>query len=151
MPTLASKVSNTGSWNAMPNAKISFITKSRYSPTLACNSIGQATGAIGRLERQEEAPCDREDEVVRERRTGHEQHRRGDQERQEGALLAAVQTGRHEHVELRRYHREAEERATEERHLDVGEERLIQRRVDQPPVLPVRDCRMSASGLARNE
>ena len=39
MPTLAHSVSATGSWNAMPNAKISFITSDRYSLTLAWSWI----------------------------------------------------------------------------------------------------------------
>ena len=40
MPTLASKVRATGSWKVIPNAKISFITRSRYSLTRGSNSIG---------------------------------------------------------------------------------------------------------------
>ena len=40
MPTLASSVSATGSWKVIPKAKISFITRSRYSLTLGNSSIG---------------------------------------------------------------------------------------------------------------
>ncbi len=40
MPTLAISDSATGSWNAMPNAKMSFITRSRYSPTFGISWIG---------------------------------------------------------------------------------------------------------------
>ena len=40
-PTLANKLKTTGSWKLIPNAKINFITKDRYSFTLASNCIGK--------------------------------------------------------------------------------------------------------------
>ena len=40
-PTLASKLKTTGSWKLIPNANINFITKERYSFTLAYSSIGK--------------------------------------------------------------------------------------------------------------
>ena len=133
MPTRPSRVSATGSWKAMPKAKISFITRTRYSPTRASSWIGSAPGAARRLEAQEEPPGQREDEVVDERAADEEQDRRGDQERQEGLLLVAVQAGRDEHPELGGDEREGEEGAGPERDLDIGEERLGQAGVDHPP------------------
>ena len=40
-PILASKLRTTGNWKLIPNAKINFITKERYSLTLASNCIGK--------------------------------------------------------------------------------------------------------------
>ena len=47
IPTLASSVSGTGNWKVMPKAKISFITRSRYSLTRGSNSIGTPPPPVG--------------------------------------------------------------------------------------------------------
>ena len=87
-----------------------------------------------RLEGDEEAPGEREDEVVGERRAEHEQEGRDDQEGRDGALLAAVEARRHEQPELGRPDREGEEGGAEEGDLQVGEEGLVERGVDHPPL-----------------
>ena len=40
-PTRAIRVRSTGSWKQSPKAKISFITRERYSPTRASSWIGK--------------------------------------------------------------------------------------------------------------
>ena len=47
MPTFASRLSATGSWKVIPKAKISFITRSRYSDTRASSSIGSPPAPCG--------------------------------------------------------------------------------------------------------
>ena len=41
IPTLANKLKTTGNWKLKPNAKISFITRDKYSLTLASSWIGR--------------------------------------------------------------------------------------------------------------
>ena len=41
MPILASKLRTTGNWKLIPNAKMSFITKDKYSFTFASSCMGR--------------------------------------------------------------------------------------------------------------
>ena len=101
MPTFASSVSATGSWNVMPKAKISFITRSRYSLTRGSSSIGTPPPPVGVWKLAKNCQANGKHEVVGQRRAHQEQHRRRDQERQQRALLAAIQAGRDEQPDLR--------------------------------------------------
>ena len=110
----------------MPKAKISFITRSRYSLTFGISWIGIRRRRSAFWKLSEEAPGEREDEVVGQRGAEQEQDRGGQQERQQRALLAAVQARGDEQPKLDGDHREGNERAAEERDFDLGEERLVE-------------------------
>ena len=45
IPTLANKLRTTGNWKLIPNAKINYITRERYSLTLASNWMGNPVEA----------------------------------------------------------------------------------------------------------
>ena len=47
MPTFAISASATGNWKATPNAKIIFMTRSRYSPTFGMSWIGMPPSPAG--------------------------------------------------------------------------------------------------------
>ncbi len=94
--------------------------------------LDRHAAAAGRvLEAGEEPPGEREHEVIRQRRAEQEQDRRGREERQQRALLAAIQARCDEQPDLRGDDREGDEGAAEERHLDLGEERLVELGIDQ--------------------
>ena len=139
-PTRAIRVSSTGSWKATPKAKIRRITSVRYSLILGRSSIGRRAVAARRLEAQEEAARDREDDVIDERAAHDEQDRRGDEIGQERAALVAVEAGRDEQPELDRDDREGEAERRPERDAQIGEEGLGEIGVDEvrPPLVPMR-------------
>ena len=101
----------------------------RYSLTLAVSWI--CTWPCARLlHRQEELHGERHGHEIDERRAEQEQDRRGDEERQEGLALAAIEPRRHEHVDLRGDHREGDEDGAEQSELHLGEEEFLRRGVD---------------------
>src|SRR6185436_4967770 len=68
-----------------------------------------------------------------------EEDRRRHQIRQERAPLVAIKAGRDEHVNLRRDHRERDERRAEHRELELGPEVFEQRGVDEARLIRARD------------
>src|SRR3712207_7856390 len=66
-----------------------------------------------------------------ERPAEDEQHRRGDEEGQEGALLLPVQARRDERPELDGDDREGEEEGGEQGHPHLGEEGLVELRSEE--------------------
>ena len=85
----------------------------------------------GDLIAAEEFDRERQHHIIDEGRAHHEQHRRPQQEGQEGALLMLVEAGRHEHPELGGDDGKAQAGAAEHGDLDLGEEDLRQRGIDQ--------------------
>ncbi len=70
-------------------------------------------------------------DVEHKRRAKDEHERRRQQERQERIALVLVEARRHEHPDLRGDDRKGETHAAERADLGVGEERLVQRGVNQ--------------------
>ena len=138
MPTRPKSVSSTGNSKQKPKAKISVITKERYSPTRACSSIGSVPFASRRFEAEEELNGVGQDEVIDEGAAHDEHHRCREQERHEGGTLVPIKTGRDEHPELKRHEGKREAERTEHADLHIGEERLVQRREDHRCVGPLR-------------
>ena len=134
-----SSVRITGSWKAMPKAKISDIISDRYSPTFGSSAISRLAGRRHLLHAEREAHQHRHHDEIDHQRTEREEERRRDQIRQEGAALVPVEPGRDEHVDLRRHHRERDEGRAEHRELELGEEKFEQRGVDEFRVFRARD------------
>ena len=78
----------------------------------------------GAYDREHEIDHVRQHDVVHDRAAGIEHERRGDQERHEGALLVAVEAGRHEQPDLHRDQRKAHDQRHETRQLHRDEEEL---------------------------
>ena len=138
MPMRPSSVRITGSWNAMPKAKISDIISDRYSPTLGSSAISAWPSPRGLLHAEREPHQHRHHQEIDQHRAEHEEDRRRDEIWQERLPLVAVEPGRHEHVDLRGDDREREERRAEQRELELGEEIFQQRGVDELGVLRAR-------------
>ena len=102
MPIRPSSVRITGSWNAMPKAKISDIISDRYSPTFGNSWICAVSAPPSLLHAEREPHQHRQHDEIDQQRAEHEEERRRDQIRQERAALVLVEAGRHEHVDLRR-------------------------------------------------
>ena len=123
---------------------MNFMVSDRYSLIVPRNWIVTSWSAVDRagaelLETEEEIVDHRQQHVEGEGAAEHEQHRRGDQERQERPLLLAVEPRRHEAPELVADHRERQHEAAEDRDADLGEEPLLQPGIDQLGLLAVLD------------
>src|ERR1700719_2477768 len=81
----------------------------------------------------------RPDHEIDHHRSHQEEHRGGDQIRQERLLLVAVKAGRDEHVDLRGDHRERNEGAAEGCDLELHDEIFEQARVDKFRILRTGD------------
>ena len=90
-PAMPISVSATGSWKQRPKATMNFMVSDRYSLIVPRNWIvtswplGRRGAGAELLEAEEEVVDQRQQHVEGEGAAEHEQDRRGDQERQEGA------------------------------------------------------------------
>ena len=145
MPIRPSSVRITGSWNAMPKAKISDIISDRYSPTLGNSWICARLLAAHLLHAEREPHQHRHHDEIDQHRAEHEEQRGRDQIGQERVALVLVEAGRHEFVDLRRHDRERDEGGAEQRQLQLREEIFQQRRVDEFRILRPRRSRRTAT------
>src|SRR5580692_6813441 len=77
----------------------------------------------------------RPDHEIDDHRAEHEEHRGGDQIRQERLLLVAVEAGRDEHVDLGGDHRKGDEGAAKGGDLELHDEVFEEARVDELRIL----------------
>ena len=130
---------------------MSFMTKERYSLTLASNSIGRvpsppvvskarkncqaeaqtAEGKSRQNQNHENHLPLREYQEIDERPTGEEQNRCRHKERSQSLLLVLVQAWGHEKPELDQEDRAGNKGAEEERHFDLGKKDFGQIGEDQ--------------------
>jgi hypothetical protein len=93
--------------------------------------------AVTDLLAQREPQHERQHHVIDQGRAQEEHERRGDQERQEGVALVLVEARGHEAVQLPGQDREGQDHGPEPGQLQLGEEELQGRGIDQAQGLGV--------------